>query len=111
MASIEGEDGESAGQTLSESGSSPDIPRLVKRSISATLASESGSSVKTMSARASRLSTAHSVESKSKMTCFLGISGPYRESDPFSGMEFGTLDERIGEDDLDDLSFACSGHP
>ena len=64
-----------------------------------------------MLARASKLSTAHKVESKSKMIGFFGISGPYRESDPFSGMEFGTLDERIDEGDFDDPSFACSGHP
>jgi len=44
------------------------------------------------------------------MTGFFGITEPYRESDPFSGMEFGTLDETIDEEDLDDLSFACSSH-
>ena len=96
---------------LSERGNSPDMPRLVNRSISATLARAFGSSAKTMLARASRLSTAHRVESKSKMMGFFGMNRPYRESDPFSGMEFGTLDERIDEDDRDDLSFACSGHP
>ena len=40
-----------------------------------------------------------------------GMNRPYRESDPFSGMEFGTLDERIEEGDPDDPSIACSSHP
>ena len=95
---------------LSESGIAPSIPRLVNRSISVTLASASGSSAKTISAKRSKLSTAHRVESKSKMMGAGGISGTYRESGPFSGMEFGTLDERIGEGDPDDLIPASTRH-